>query len=349
MLNSAGIQPDIIIARSETLIDKKRKEKIALFCNVSEKDVISAPDIDSIYEVPVNFEKENLSQNILAKLNLKPRKKDLKEWKNLVKKIKGARNKVKIGIVGKYFGTGDFILSDSYLSVIEAIKHAAYENNLKAEIDWINSEKFEKSKLELDILKNYQGIIVPGGFGERGVEGKIAAIQFCREKKMPYLGLCYGMQLLVIEFARNVLGFKDAHTTEIKPKTKYPVIDLMPEQKKNLARKNYGATMRLGAYPAVIKKNTLAFAAYQKTKISERHRHRFEVNPQYISHLEKAGLIFSGQSPNRKLMEITELSEKEHPFFLGTQFHPEFLSSPLNPHPLFLKFIKQANLFNIKI
>jgi len=341
-LNSAGVQPDIIIARSEAPIDDKRKEKIALFCNVSGRDVISAPDIDSIYEVPLNFEKDHLSAIILEKLGLKARKKDLQAWKKLVQNIKESRSKIKIGIVGKYFGTGDFILSDSYISVIEAIKHASYNQRLKSEISWINSEIYENNSDKVNELKSYDGIIVPGGFGERGVEGKIKAIEFCRKNKIPYLGLCYGMQLMVIEFSRNVLGLKDAHTTEINRETKNPVIDIMPEQKKNLEDKNYGATMRLGAYPAVLKKATIAYSAYGKNKISERHRHRWEVNPDYIEKLEKGGLIFSGMSPDRKLMEIAELPRNIHPFFLGTQFHPEFQSSPLKPHPLFAEFIKAA-------
>jgi CTP synthase len=346
-LNAAGIQPDIIIARSEVPIDQKRREKVALFCNVSGQDVISAPDVDSIYEVPINFEKDHLSARILDKLKLKSRHQDLKDWKKLVSKIKGAKETIKIGLVGKYFGTGDFILSDSYISVIEAIKHAAYGHSLKAQIGWINSELFEKEPQILKELEDYDGIIVPGGFGERGVEGKIKAIEFCRENKIPYFGLCYGMQLMVVEFARNVLKLKDAHTTEINRDTKNPVIDIMPEQKKNLEDKNYGATMRLGSYPAVLKKETIAFEAYGKNKISERHRHRWEINPDYIEKLEKGGLVFSGISPDRRLMEITELPRSVHPFFLGTQFHPEFKSSPVNSHPLFLEFIKAAKVYLI--
>lgn len=339
-LNGTGIQPDVIIARSETFLDQKRKEKISLFCNVSERYVISAPDVDSVYEVPINFERDDLSRLILKKFGLKYKKTDLKRWYDLVDKIKHPEGKIKLGIVGKYFGTGDFILSDSYISVIEAVKHAAYKNKVKPQIDWINSEQFEKEPEKLEDLKQYGGVIIPGGFGSRGVEGKIKAIQFLRENKIPFFGLCYGMQLAVIEYARHVLGLTDANTTEINRDTKNPVIDIMPEQKKNLEDKNYGATMRLGAYPAVLKKGTLAFKAYGKTKISERHRHRWEVNPDYIEKLEKAGLIFSGKSPSRKLMEIAELPQSAHPFFLGTQFHPELKSRPLSPHPLFLEFIK---------
>ncbi len=339
-LNGAGIQPDFIIARSEAFLDAKRKEKLGMFCNIPERYVISAPDIDNIYEVLINFERDDLSRLILKKLGLKYQKTDLNEWYDLVEKIKNAKEKVKIGVVGKYFGTGDFILSDSYISVIEALKHACYQLGVKPEISWINSEMFEKEPEKIEILKDYNGILVPGGFGSRGIEGKISVIKYCRENKIPYFGLCYGMQLLVVEFALNILGLKDAHTTEIDRETKNPVIDIMPEQKKNLEDKNYGATMRLGAYPATIKRSTIAFEAYGKTKISERHRHRWEVNPEYIERLEKSGLVFSGKSPNRKLMEIAELPRKDHPFFLGVQFHPEFKSNPIKSHPLFLEFIK---------
>lgn len=339
-LNSAGILPDIIIARSETFLDQKRKEKIAMFCNIPERYVISAPDIDSIYEVPINFERDDLSRLILKKLNLPYKKTDLGKWYDLVEKIKHPKRKVKIGVVGKYFGTGDFVLSDAYISVLEAIKHASYKNNAKPEISWINSELFEKEPKKLSELSQFDGIIIPGGFGSRGIEGKIKVIEYLRKNKIPFFGLCYGMQLAVIEFARNVLGLSDANTTEINRNTKNPVIDIMPEQKKNLEDKNYGATMRLGAYTAVLKKGTVAYGAYKKSKISERHRHRWEVNPEYIEKLEKAGLVFSGISPDRKLMEITELPKSVHPFFLGTQFHPELKSNPIDSHPLFSEFIK---------
>lgn len=341
-LNGAGIQPDFIVARSETFLDQKRKEKIAISCNVPERYVISAPDIESIYEVPVNFERDDLSRLILKKLGLKYKKTDLKQWYDLVEKIKRPDGKVKIGIVGKYFGTGDFVLSDAYISVIEAIKHAAYKNKMKPEIDWLGSEQFEKEPEKLEDLKQYDGVVIPGGFGSRGIEGKIKTIQFLRENRIPFFGLCYGMQLATIEYARNILGLNDANTTEVDRDTKNPVIDIMPEQKKNLEDHNFGATMRLGAYPANLKKGTLAHKAYGKEKISERHRHRWEVNPAYIDKLEKAGLIFSGKSPNKKLMEIIELPTSVHPFFLATQFHPELKSTPLNSHPLFFEFIKAA-------
>jgi CTP synthase len=341
-LNSAGLQPDIILARAATPLDKKRKEKIAFNCSLQEKDIVSAPDVESIYEVPINFENDNLSNLVLQKLKLRPRKTNLQEWRKLVKNIRSSRKPVKIGIVGKYFSTGKFVLADSYISVIEAIKHAAYHFGRKPEIKWIDAEQFVEKPTELKQLLDYQGIIVPGGFGQRGTEGKIAAIGYCREKKIPFLGLCYGMQLAVVDFARAVAGLKKANSTEIDPKTPYPVIDILPEQKKNLAEKKYGATMRLGACPAVLKKGSIAFGAYQKNSVSERHRHRYEVNPNYIEQLEKKGLIFSGTSPNRRLMEIMELSKTTHPFFVATQFHPEFKSRPLDPHPLFKEFIKTA-------
>jgi len=341
-LNGTGIQPDFIIARSASFIDKKRKEKISLFCNVPEESVISAPDVDNIYQIPINFERDDLSRLLLKKLELPYGKTDLKEWYDLVDRIKNTQGKVKIGVVGKYFGTGDFMLSDAYISVIEAIKHAAYKLKVKPEIGWINSEVFEKEPGKLEDLKDYDGVIVPGGFGSRGIEGKIKAIQFLRENNIPFFGLCYGMQLAVVEYARNVLGYKDANTTEIDRKTKHPVIDIMPEQKKNLEDSNYGATMRLGAYPAKLQKGTIAYNAYKKNKISERHRHRWEVSPEYIEELEKSGLVFSGKSPNGELMEITELSKDKHPFFLGTQFHPELKSNPMTSHPLFFEFIKTS-------
>ncbi len=339
-LNSAGIQADIIIARAKIALDVKRKEKIAENCNISEKDVISAPDEKNIYEVPLNFEKDNLSSVILNKLNIKSRTTDLKEWHGLVKKMKDAKHFLRIALVGKYFGSGDFFLTDSYISVLEAIKHAGAFVGANPSIEWIDAEEFEKQPQKLKELSAYDGIIVPGGFGSRGIEGKISVIKYCRENKIPYFGLCYGMQLAVTEFARHMAGMKVANTTEINPKTPFPVVDIMPEQKKNLKDKNFGATMRLGAYPAVLKKGSVAFSAYGVSEISERHRHRYEVNPEFIEKLEGAGLVFSGTSPDGRLMEIAELPKDKHPFFLGTQFHPELKSRPLSPHPLFVAFMK---------
>ncbi len=338
-LNSAGIQPDIILARSEVPLDEPRKKKISIYCNIPEENVISAPDVaKSIYEVPLNFEKENLGKRILHKFHMQDRGCDLAQWESLVKVIKSVEVPVKIGIVGKYFETGSFVLSDSYISVIEAIKHAAWFHKRKPEITWINAEHYEKYPDSLSELKEYGGIIVPGGFGERGVEGKIAAAGFCRKQNIPFLGLCYGMQLATIEFARNVCGLKDAHTTEIQAKTPHPVIDILPEQKVNLRKKDFGATMRLGAYPCKLKEGSIAHKAYKSSLISERHRHRYELNNEYRKALEDKGMVMSGVNPERDLVEIIELPK--HKFYLGTQFHPEFKSRPLRPHPLFTAFVK---------
>lgn len=340
-LNSYGIQPDMIIARSEMPIDEKRKEKIALATGVPSENIIPAPDIESIYDVPVNFEKEELGQKILRQFGLKSKQKDLLAWRKFVHKTKSAKKMVKIAMVGKYFDTGDFVISDAYISVIEALKISAAWYGVKASLTWINAKDYETGKRKVSELKNFNGLVVPGGFGTRGVEGIISAIKFAREKKIPYLGLCYGMQLAVVEYARSVAKMKNAHTTEINKNTKYPVIDIMAEQKDNLESKKLGGTMRLGAYPAIVKRGTLAFNAYRKDKISERHRHRFEVNPQYVENLKKAGLIFSAVSPNLRLCEMLELPKKIHPFFVATQFHPELKARPLAPHPLFNAFIKE--------
>jgi len=339
-LNAAGIQPDIILARAKAPVDKPRKRKISDFCNVDEQDVISAPDVESIYEIPLNFEKDNLGDRILKKFGLKPRRKDLREWQKLLRKIRAHKKLVRVGIVGKYFSIGDFTLMDSYISVIESIKHAAWANNREPQITWLSAEKYTEGGKTLAELKEFDGIIVPGGFGTRGIEGKIKAIQFCREKKIPYLGLCLGLQLALIEFARNVCGLKDATSREFVKDAKTPVIDVMPDQKVLLEEKRYGGTMRLGSYPCRIKKGTLAYAAYGSGNISERHRHRYELNNEYREALQSKGMVFSGVNPDRDLVEIAEL--KEHPFFLGTQFHPEFKSRPLRPHPLFRAFAAAA-------
>ncbi|MBU1164084.1 CTP synthase [Patescibacteria group bacterium] len=340
-LNSAGIQPDFILCRSAKPLDEKRRQKLSVFGNVLPQDVISAPDVDSIYEVPINFEKENLSQKIIAKLGLKAKpKKDLGDWKKLVRTAKSVKKEVKIAMVGKYFATGAFILADSYISVIESLKHAAWANKVKPVIEWVNSDEYEKNPAKVKELKNYDGIIVPGGFGSRGIEGKIKAIKYARENNIPYFGLCYGMQLATIEFARNVAKLKDANSTEIKPKTKHPVIHIMEEQVEKLAKKQYGNTMRLGSYPCVLAKKSRSFIAYGKKRIDERHRHRYEFNNAYRDRLTKKGLLLAGLSPDKKLVEIVEIPK--HKFFVGVQFHPEFRSRPLNPHPLFVEFIKSA-------
>ena len=448
-LASYGVNTDIIIARADRSLDARRKEKIAVACNINTDHVISAPDIESIYDVPVNFDNDGLGQIVMDSLKLEKKTLDkentkaknkgkigkggkaadknnfanFSEWKKMAKEIKNhANHSVKIAIVGKYFSTGDFILTDAYLSVLEAIKFSAREAGVKAIIEAVNATDFEKvesqksikSKVKnandalahntssaatqderrlfrhersdmrkstsgvvggtvqdnvavspFSILDTFDGIIVPGGFGSTGIEGKLNVIQYAREYNIPYFGLCYGMQLMTIEFARHKLGLKDANTTEIDPKTKNPVIDIMPDQKKKMEDKNYGGSMRLGAYPARLVPGTIAYEAYFKEKfqdpnskiqinskskikntksltIHERHRHRFEVNPKYVERLEKAGLVFSGKSPDGTLCEIAELPRSQHPFFLGTQFHPEFLARPLSPHPLFTEFMKAA-------
>src|SRR3989344_3002678 len=344
-LNAAGIQPDIIIARSVVPLDQKRKDKLALFCNVSSEAIISAPDVENIYEVPVNFEKDHLGNLVLKLLNLPKRGANGRfgGWQRFAKKIKSYENGINIAIVGKYFDTGDFTLSDSYISVIEAVKYSAFHLKRRPKLTWLNSKDFERNPRKLQMLSNFDGIIVPGGFGGKGIEGKLKVIEYARTKKIPYLGLCYGMQLAMIEYARNVLKIKDANTAEIKPKGKHLVIDVMPEQKAKLKMKNYGGRRRLGSYKAILKEGTIAKKAYGGTKvIFERHRHRYEVNPQYLEKLEKAGMVFSGVTPDGILMEIAELSQKDHPFFVGTQFHPEFKARPLSPHPLFSEFMLSA-------
>lgn len=341
-LNGYGVQPDMIIARSRARLDQKRKEKIAEQCNIQSEYVLSAPDISSIYDVPINFDKEQVGSVVLKKLGLKDNATNLDDWKKFVSKVKNAKKEVNIAIVGKYFDTGDFVLTDAYISVIEAIKFASAYNNAKPNITWVNAKDFEKDPKAVSLLKKYDGVIVPGGFGETGIEGKILAVEYARKNKIPYFGLCYGMHMLVIEYARHIAGLKDAHTVEINPKTKHPVIDVMPEQKELLKEEKYGGTMRLGSYPAKLKKGSVVEKAYGTSNISERHRHRYEVNPEYIDELEKAGLVFSGKSPDEVLMEIAELPKSEHPFFVGVQFHPEFQARPLDSHPLFDAFIKAS-------
>lgn len=336
-LNSVGIQPDILLARSTEAIDAPRTKRLAFNTGIEPEDIIPAPDVHNIYRVPLNFEGYKLTDRILEKLNLKRKSTDLIKWREFVDKVENSQTLVKIGIVGKYFTSGNGILSDAYISVIEAIKHASYTLGFKPEIEWIDAGKVEKN---IELLKGFAGIIVPGGFGSRDIEGKIETIKYCRENKIPYLGLCYGMQLACCEFARNVLGMKGANTTEVDPKTKYPIIHIMPDQEKKLLVKNYGATMRLGAWECVLASGSLAKTLYKKGHISERHRHRYEFNNKYKVEMEKSGLEVVGTSPDKKLVEVVEL--KDHPFFIGTQFHPELKSRPLSPHPLFLGFVKAA-------
>lgn len=339
ILNETGIQPDFIIGRGIKKLDQKRIERIALFCNIKPENVISSPDVDSVYKTPLILDQQGLGRKILKKLNLRPKKrKDFKAWRQLVKTINASQDEVKIGMVGKYQKTGDFTLSDAYISILEALKHASWQMNKKPQLVWFDAEEIEKKGTTR--LKEVDGLIIPPGWGSRGVEGKIIAVQFAREKKIPFLGLCWGMQMAVIEFARHVVGLKAANSTEVNPKTPHPVIDVMDVQKSFLQKKKYGGTTRLGAWPCRLKKGTFLQSVYHKTNISERHRHRYELNNYYRQKLEKAGLVIAGTSPDNKLVEAIELPKEVHPFFIGTQFHPEYQSRPLKPHPIFLGFIK---------
>ena len=341
-LNSYGVQPDFIIARSAGSMDQKRKEKLAIWCNVRPDRIISAPDVDSIYDVPLNFKRDNLGDLLLDKLRLsKEAPADMQDWEAFVEKTKAMRPPVKIGIVGKYFDTGDYVLSDAYLSIIEALKFSGAELGVKPEITWLNAKDYERGA-DVEQLADFDGILVPGGFGETGIEGKLKAIQFARENKVPYFGICYGMQLMVIEYARNVLGLEGAHTTEINPDATHPIVAIMDEQKKHMAEKKYGGTMRLGSYIELVKRGTIAYDAYGAESVEERHRHRYEINPAYVEQIEKAGMVFSATSPDGVLMEVAELPRKTHPFMLGTQAHPELQARPLAPHPLFTAFLKAA-------
>lgn len=341
-LNEAGLIPNIIIGRSERQVDTPRKRKISIFCNVSTNDVISCEDAKiSIYEVPLILEREGLTQRIFYHFKMRRKIANLEPWEKFInKKLESFKKEVKIAIVGKYFEIGDFALEDSYISVIEAIKHSSLELGFFPKITWINSEQLSQDKRITETLKGFDGIIVPGGFGSRGVEGKIMAIKFARENKIPYFGLCYGMQLACVEFARNVLKINDADSTEINTLTKNPIIDILPDQKVNLRMKNFGASMRLGSYDCSLKEGSIARKSYKSISIKERHRHRYEFNNEYRPIFEKNGMIFSGINPKRDLVEIIEL--KNNPFFMGVQFHPELKSRPLNPHPLFLEFIRSC-------
>ena len=342
ILNSLGIQPDFLVARSEKKIDKKRLERLALFCNLNEEEIIDNPDFKSIYEVPLNFERQNFSQKILAKFGIKKRKANLNDWCLMTNKIENSSKEVKIALVGKYFITGDYFLMDAYVSVVEALKHAGAYLGVKPLISWLDSEEIEKKGS--DILKKFDAILVPQGWGSRGIEGKIEAVKFARENKVPYLGLCFGMQMAVVEFARNVCHLKDANTGEAGIKTANEVIHIMPEQEAYLQKKQYGGTIRLGSWPCQLVKGTKTAFYYGKEnkdgQVYERHRHRYEFNNKYRGLMEKNGLVIAGLSPDGKLVEAIELGL--HPFFIGTQFHPEYKSRPLSPHPLFLGLLKAA-------
>ena len=343
MLREIGIEPDFLICRSKHGLDEVRTDKLALFCNIDKDAIISNQDVTSIYDVPALFEGQKLGEKLLKRMALKERENKFDEWLRISEKLKNNGKTVKIGMVGKYVAIGNFQLADSYISVNEAIKHAAAEHGAQDKIEWIDSCLLEKDSSAINVLDGFDGIIVPGGFGSSGVEGKIKAIRYCRENNIPYLGLCFGLQLAVVEYARNVCGLDGAHSTEMDPKTRHPVIDILPEQK---AVTDKGATMRLGSCPAVLKKGSTVYKLYEKLglnhgdTIHERHRHRYEVNPEYVAVLEKNSLIFSGTCPNRRLMEFCEL--KDHRFFVATQSHPEFKSRPGSPSPLFYGFIEAA-------
>ena len=362
-LNSMGIQPDFIIARSERYLDKRRRDRFALFCNMHPEDIISNPDLESVYEIPMMLHAQGLDKRIQEKFGLSIKKPKLAEWENLVKKIKAPKKKtVEIAIIGKYFGTGDYQLKDSYAALFDAIDHSSWQAGVEVKTKWIDAEKVESAVAKAledkregaegvrEVLGDVDGIIVPIGWGERGAEGMIAAADYARKHKIPYLGLCYGMQLAVVAFARSVLGWTDANSTEVNEKTKHPVVYIIPSQKEHMRKKSYGGTMRLGGWDALVKKNTRAYDLYKKyqgfsTKAdgltSERHRHRFEFNNKYAEDLEKKGLVISARSVEEGLVEIIEVPD--HPFYVGTQGHPEYKSRPLNPHPLFMGFMEACS------
>lgn len=348
-LNSMGIQPDFIIARAEKTLDSRRKERFAIFCNMHPEDIISNPDVASVYEIPFELQKQGFPEKILKKLNLPQEKANIKDWQRLVEKIKAPKKKtVEIAIVGKYFGTGEYQLKDSYAALFDALDHASWEKGIEVKTRWVDAEKLEKEGPE-KVIGRPDGIIVPIGWGERGSEGMIQAASYARKEKIPYLGLCFGMQLASVAFARDVLGWKDANTEENAPKSKHKVIHFIAEQKELLKKRAYGGTMRLGGWRAIVKKGTRAWDIYNKYHgfinkardvTSERHRHRYEFNDAYIKDFEKKGFVISAKSEDVGLVEIIELPEKDHPFYLGTQGHPEYKSRPLTPHPIFLAYIE---------
>ncbi len=350
-LNSMGIQPDFIVARSEKYLDQRRRDRFALFCNMDGEHIISNPDVSTVYEVPLVLHKQNLDRKILEKLGLAVSEPDLTKWENLVEKIKKPKKKtVEVAIIGKYFGTGEYQIRDSYAALFDAIDHASWADDVEVKTRWVDAEKVEKEGAE-KIIGKPDGIIVPIGWGERGAEGMIAAASYAREQKIPYLGLCYGMQLAVTAFARDVLGFSDANTTENNPETKHDVIHIIESQKEHMKNRAYGGTMRLGAWEAIVKKGTRAYEFYKKEGAidektgltSERHRHRFEFNNVFAEDFEKNGLTIAAKSKLEGLVEIIELPESVHPFYFGTQGHPEYKSRPLKPHPFFVEFLKACS------
>ncbi|MBN1331665.1 CTP synthase [Candidatus Dojkabacteria bacterium] len=349
-LMGMGIYPNFIIVRSELPTDNQRKYKFAQKFHIKAEDVFSNENLDDIHEVPLHLHEQDLDARILKYFGLRKKEMDITTWQGFIKKLKAPKkHTAKIAIVGKYFGTGDSQLSDSYHSLLHAVKHAGIRANCEIEIKFVNSDKQEKT-IEQE-LKGMDGIIVPIGWGARGVEGKIRAAGYARKQKIPYLGLCYGMHVACIEYARDVLGYKDANTQECDPRTKHKIIHAIPFDEKYQVIKGDGCSMRLGTYPCELKKGTLAYKIYSKhgafedkakNLVTERHRHRFEFNNEYRNELEEAGLVISGTSPDDFFVEFIELSQKVHPFFLATQGHPEYKSTPLNPHPIFIEFVKAA-------
>ena len=330
MLRGYGISPDLIVLRSDRGLDEDIKNKVSLFCDVSYENVINAPDLDDIYDVPLKMHSEGLDAAVDKRLNLDTTEPELQDWKNMLDLKKEATKDVEIAILGKYFG-----LPDSYMSVVESLKHACLQNKVNLNLHWIDADNYDNED-----LSNLDGVVVPGGFGVRGIEGKISAIQYLRENKVPFLGICLGLQCAVIEYARNVCGISDANSSEFSQNTKDFVIDLLPNQ--DLDKDDVGASMRLGTYPCKIEKNTLTSEIYKDEVIYERHRHRYEVNNKYRDTLEENGLIFSGLSPDNNLVEMIEL--KDHPFFVASQFHPEFKSRPWEPSPIFTSLLKRASI-----
>lgn len=330
-LREIGIQPDILVCRSEYPLDETIRKKIALFCNVSKNSVINAIDASTIYQVPLNMNKEGIDKIIMKRFAFEDKTYDLEKWEEIVERIKNPEDEVQIGVVGKYTD-----LKDAYISLNEALIHGGIDNKLKVNVKWIDAEDLEKPMPDV-FLDDLDGILIPGGFGDRGIEGKIKSVNFARNKDIPFFGICLGMQCAVIEFARNVLKYEDANSVEFDKSTKYPVIDFMNDQKKI---KQLGGTMRLGAYRCDLKKDSKSYQAYEKDTIYERHRHRLEFNNDYLQDFVKEGLLISGYNPDRDLVEIVEL--KAHRWFVGCQFHPEFKSKPTNPHPLFSRFVEAA-------
>lgn len=348
LLNGTGIFPDFLLCRATVPLDNVRKEKLSLFCNIPTDHIISAPDVSSIYDIPDNFTREGLGDKIIKTLGLKKKsapsadKSASTTWKKFINSTHAKKPEVRIALVGKYFESGSFTLADSYVSVIEALKYSCYAQGLRPVLQWVNASDFEKNPSSVKILSKFDGVLVPGGFGTRGVEGIITAINYVRTKKIPYFGICYGMQLAAIEYARSVVKLSGAHTTEVAPKTAHPIIHIMPDQYKNIDMGYYGGNMRLGDWQAQLTKGSLLAKAYGQTEITERHRHRYEINNEYVNILESKGLVFSGKSTDGTLCECIELPAEVHPFFVAVQYHPEFLARPLSPHPLFSAFIKAS-------